>query len=102
VSTEPISQRFVHDLQAESGAAPGPFAVEAYDAGSMLIGLLDGGGTREAVAAGLDDLDGSRGLVSAYAFEDSGSRSPAGSAVSVWRATGSRWLPEPAPGAPPT
>jgi branched-chain amino acid transport system substrate-binding protein len=97
LSTDPISQRFVHDLQAESGAAPGPFAVEAYDAGTMLIGLLDGGGSREALAAGLDDLAGFRGLVTAYAFEGSGSRAPADPDVGAWRAAGSRWLPEPAP-----
>jgi hypothetical protein len=102
LSTEPTSQRFVHDLQAESGAPPGPFSVEAYDAGRLLIGLLQGGeGTRGALAKALGDLGRFRGLGGTYAFEPDGSRVTAPSAVGVWRASGSRWLPETAPdGAP--
>jgi hypothetical protein len=102
LSTHPISQRFVHDLQAESGAAPGPFALEAYDVGRLLIDLLAGGeGSRQEIATSLDTLTGFRGLVGAYAFEPSGTRSPASSGVGVWRAAGSRWLPEPEPAGSP-
>jgi ABC-type branched-subunit amino acid transport system substrate-binding protein len=101
LSTDPRSRRFVHDLQAESGAPPGPFAVEAYDAGRLLIGLLESDNdTREELAEALDDLTRFRGLLGAYAFDADGSRSPARSAVGVWRAVGSRWLPEPAPPGP--
>ena len=102
LSTEPTSQRFVHDLQAESGAPPGPFSVEAYDAGRLLIGLLQGGeGTRGALAEALGDLGRFRGLGGTYAFGPDGSRDADPSAVGVWRAEGSRWLPEAAPvGAP--
>jgi hypothetical protein len=101
LSTEPTAQRFVHDLQAESGAPPGPFAVEAYDAGRLLIGLLeDENGTREELAGALDDLTGFRGLVGAYAFDSTGSRAPAWVGVGVWHAAGSRWLAEPPPPGP--
>jgi hypothetical protein len=99
LSTEPRSQRFVHDLQAESGAPPGPFAVEAYDAGTLLIGLSEtGDGTRGDVAGALDGLTRFTGLLEAYRFDGSGSRAPSG--VGVWRAVGSRWLREPAPPGP--
>jgi hypothetical protein len=95
LSTDPRSQRFVHDIQAESGAPPGPFALEAYDAGTLLIGLLEEGDrSRAALARAIDDLTRFRGLVGTYAFEIDGSRTPAPSAVGTWRAAGSRWLPD--------
>ena len=94
LSTDPTSQRFVHDLQAESGATPGPFAVEAYDAGRLLIGLLDGDAvTRERVATGLNHLTRFSGLVERYSFEPDGSRGPESLRKGLWRAAGSRWLP---------
>jgi hypothetical protein len=94
LSTDPRWQRFVHDLQAESGAPPGPLAVEAYDAGRLLIGSLEGtGGAREALASALDDLIRFGGLADTYAFETDGSRAPEELAPDIWRATGSRWLP---------
>jgi len=95
LSTEPRSQRFVHDFQTESGAPPGAFAVEAYDAGRLLRGLLGGdGSTRERIAAALDDLTGFPGLEESYGFEPDGSRAPESFREGVWRAAGSRWLPE--------
>ena len=96
--TEPRSQRFVHDLQSESGAPPGPFAVEAYDAGRLLIGLIEGErGTREALAGALEGLTRFSGLVETYTFDASASRAPAPPDAGVWSAAGSRWLPEPSP-----
>jgi hypothetical protein len=94
LSTEQTSQRFVHDLQAESGAPPGSFAVEAYDAGHLLIGLIEGENpTREHVSTGLDALTRFRGLVERYRFEPDGSRAPESLSAGMWRAAGSRWLP---------
>jgi hypothetical protein len=98
LSTDLTSQRFVHDLQAESGAPPGPFAVEAYDAGRLLIGLLEGeNSTRERVARGLEELTRFRGLAEGYAFETDGSRAPESLPAGMWRAAGSRWLSATAP-----
>jgi ABC-type branched-subunit amino acid transport system substrate-binding protein len=96
LSMEPDRQRFVHDLQAESGAPPGAFAVEAYDAGRLLIGIVDGtetGTPRERVVAALHRLTRFGGLDGGYAFEQDGSRAPQTITVVRWRATGSRWLP---------
>ncbi len=98
LSLEPRSQRFVHDVQAESAAAPGPYALEAYDVGRMLIGAMAGsGGTREGLAAGLDGLERARGLRGAYRFERDGSATPGTTPRGWWRAAGSRWLPLPVP-----
>jgi substrate-binding family protein len=98
LSTEPRLQRFVHDLQAESGASPGAFAVEAYDAGTLLIGFLGGdGATRGRVAEEMDDLTRFEGLAERYAFEPDGSRRAGSIRAGRWRAAGSRWLPEAAP-----
>lgn len=92
LSIDPTSQRFVHDLQARSGSTPGPFAVEAYDAGRLLIGLGGDRATRGRVAEGLGDLVRFRGLVVSYGFEPDGSRSPEALRTGVWQAVGSRWL----------
>jgi len=102
LSTDLRPRRFVHDIQAESGAPPGPFALEAYDAGTLLTRLLEeSDGSRRAVARGLDGLTRFTGLVEAYAFESDGSRTPTPATEGIWRAAGSRWLPEPSPSSPP-
>jgi hypothetical protein len=96
LSLEPAHMRFVHDLQAASGSPPGPYAVEAYDAGRFLIGLVTGAGIddpREVLAAALEDPADVRGLAGDYRFEPDGSRTPDTFRVGAWRAAGSRWLP---------
>ncbi len=101
LSTEPRWQLFVHDLQAESGAPPGVFAVEAYDAGRLLIGSREGtGGVRASVTSALGDLTGLSGLAATYEFESDGSRASEQSAAGIWRAVGSRWLPDTTPVGP--
>lgn len=96
LSLEPEHMRFVHDLQAASGAPPGPFAVEAYDAGRFLVDLLAGAGSddpREMLAAALEEPPEIPGLAGSYRFEPDGSRAPDTLRMGAWRAVGSRWLP---------
>ena len=96
LSLEPEHMRFVHDLQAASGAPPGAYAVEAYDAGRFLLGLVAGGGSdepRETLAAALTDVAEIPGLAGDYRFEPDGSRAPDTLRAGAWRAAGSRWLP---------
>ncbi len=96
LSLEPEHMRFVHDLQAASGAPPGPYAVEAYDAGRFLLSLVTGAGgddLREVLAAALEDPAEIPGLAGDYRFEPDGSRAPDTLRVGTWRAAGSRWLP---------
>jgi hypothetical protein len=104
LSMEPEHMRFVHDLQAASGAPPGPYAVEAYDAGRFLTGVVIRAGShdlREVLAAALEEPAEIPGLAGSYRFEPDGSRAADTLRVGAWRAAGSRWLPvERAPGAP--
>jgi hypothetical protein len=95
-SLDPLLQRFVHDLQAESGSPPGPFTVEAFDAGQLVTSILTAAGgddPRAALRASLDDPPDFEGLAGPYTFDPDGSRAPGTMAVGVWRAAGSRWLP---------
>ena len=101
--TDPTTQRFVHDIQAESGAPPGPFALEAYDAGRLLAGLVqEADETRGALAMALHDITGFTGLVETYAFARDGTRAPESLSAGAWRAAGSRWLPDPPTGGSPS
>jgi Periplasmic binding protein len=96
LTLDPVLQRFVHDVQAESGAPPGPFTVEAYDAGSLLTSIVadvPGEDLRAGVAAAVGDAADVEGIAGDYAFEPDGSRPPRTVIVGVWRAAGSRWLP---------
>ena len=98
LSVRPALQRFVHDFQAESGSAPGPYAVEAYDAGRLLMEQLRlGEGTRGELVMRLAALDGFPGLVGPYARRPGSAPSFVAASVGVWRAAGSRWFP---PGSP--
>jgi hypothetical protein len=100
LSLEPEHMRFVHDLQAASGAPPGPYAVEAYDAGRFLLGLVAGVGSddlREVLTSALEEPAEIPGLAGSYRFEPDGSRAPDTLRVGAWRAMGSRWLPIGAP-----
>jgi hypothetical protein len=93
LSGDPAHQRFVHDYQTESGSAPGPFAVEAYDAGRLLLDLAAGGGGPSAVAEGLGRLTELDGLLGTYRLEADGRLRSGPTAPGTWRAFGSRWLP---------
>jgi hypothetical protein len=92
LSLDPALQRFIHDFQTESGGAPGPFAVEAYDAGRLLLDLAGSGG-RSAVAEQLGRLREVRGLLGTYELEPDGALRAAPTPPGTWRASGSRWLP---------
>jgi Periplasmic binding protein len=96
LSLEPEHMRFVHDLQAASGAPPGPYAVEAYDIGRFLLGSVVETGSddpRDVLAALLEEPGEIPGLAGSYRFEPDGSRTPETLRVGAWRAMGSRWLP---------
>ena len=93
LSRDPALQRFIHDYQTESGGAPGAFAVEAYDAGRLLLELAGRGGGRAAVAEELDRLDEVEGLLGTYRFGSDGALRSGPTAPGAWRAFGSRWLP---------
>jgi hypothetical protein len=93
LSRDPGLQRFIHDYQTESGGAPGAFAVEAYDAGRLLLELAGRGGGRAMVAGELGGLTEVEGLLGTYRFEPGGALRSGPTPPGAWRAFGSRWLP---------
>jgi ABC-type branched-subunit amino acid transport system substrate-binding protein len=94
LTPKPSLQEFVHDVQASSAAPPGAYAVEAYDAGRMLLELLQAGaGTREDLAGRVQALTSFRGLVRTYRFGPDGTLASGIQPTWWWRAFGSRWLP---------
>ena len=94
LSIDPDPMRFVHDVQADSGAPPGPLAVEAYDAGTFLLAGIGGTArSRADVAARVEDVTTVGGLVGTYTFELDGSRATGADDAGRWRGVGSRWLP---------
>ncbi|HET9672093.1 MAG TPA: hypothetical protein VFQ40_04520, partial [Actinomycetota bacterium] len=92
LSDDPIQQRFIHDYQTESGSAPGPFSVEAYDAGRWLLRAA-AEGARGPVAETVRRAGAVEGLLGTYRLDSDGALVSSPAAAGTWRAFGSRWLP---------
>jgi hypothetical protein len=92
LSLEDATEGFVHDFQAESASAPGPFAVEAHDLGSAIVRALSGNATSAQISAAIGALDRFGGLVQAVTFDSGGRRDPGELREGWWRASGSRWF----------
>ncbi|HEX6230345.1 MAG TPA: hypothetical protein VF029_01370 [Actinomycetota bacterium] len=92
-STSLRAQRFIQDFQSEYGLAPGPHAVEAWDAAHLILETLGEGVTRDEVAgrvAGISFLDG---LASDYWFAASGELADPRASVRLAEVRGGRWIP---------
>jgi hypothetical protein len=93
-STSLDAQRFVNDFQFSAGAAPGPYAVEGFDAGTLLVDAIEAaaasGGSvdRSAVGESLRALDTLDGLARRWGFA---ADAPAGVPMVIGRVTGGRW-----------
>jgi branched-chain amino acid transport system substrate-binding protein len=82
---------FVNAYQSENGLAPGIYAAEAWDAANVLAGFLTAGARdREAVSAGLAQLEGFDGVAREYKFDEHGELLDP--RVGRYVAAGSRWL----------
>jgi branched-chain amino acid transport system substrate-binding protein len=63
---------FAEDFEAETGAAPGAYAAEGYDAMNIFLdAFADGARTREEVEDFVDSYD-EAGLTKQLAFDDNG------------------------------
>ncbi len=92
--TELSARTFVHDYQFEFGSVPGPYAVEGWDMGRMLVQVLaNGATTREEAAAGLAGLGTFGGLARTYAFIPAGELEPSSASVHLYRDVAGRWIP---------
>jgi len=90
-STELAAQRFVQDLQSAYGGAPGPYAVEGWDAAGMVIRALGAlGPTRGAVTAWIATVGSFEGLGGTYTFDGRGQAEEAEAHAAVVR--GGRWV----------
>jgi branched-chain amino acid transport system substrate-binding protein len=87
------AQRFVHDFQASTGLDAGPFAVEGFDVGTWILRALEGGATREHIAARLASANRFDGLARTYRWDDRGSMLDQG--MRAYRGAGLRWLVAP-------
>jgi branched-chain amino acid transport system substrate-binding protein len=91
-STDPAALRFIQDYQAEFGTAPGPYAVEAWDATRVVLEALAAGGDRDAVAGALHGSSGVNGLVTTYGFDPAGELDDPGAAVGLSELRSGRWV----------
>jgi len=89
-SAEPEAITLLHRFQARFGIELGPFGVEGWDAGRLIVESAGDRPSRASLAAALDALTSFRGLAGTYRFDEDGERSDA--PVYSYRATGARWL----------
>ena len=89
-SAEPDAITLLHAFQANFGIELGPFGVEGWDAGTLIIESAGDRPSRASLAVTLDALTSFRGLAGTYRFDSDGERSDA--PVYAYRATGARWL----------
>jgi len=91
-STDPAVLGFIQDYQSEFGTAPGPFAVEAWDAAGVILSALSGGSGREVVAAALRDLEVFEGLGTTYRLATTGELAHPEDGVGVSELRAGRWV----------
>jgi branched-chain amino acid transport system substrate-binding protein len=91
-SLELAAQRFIQDFQSEHGSPPGPYAVEGWDAATLVIAALRAGEPADpdlaawlATRAEVDGLGGPYPLAAGELAEP-------GSLVRGFRVRGGRWL----------
>ena len=93
-STDIAARRFIQDYQSDYGLAPGPYAVEAWDAAHLILQALRGpGASREDVLTALGDTTVFEGLGGTYGFGPDGEPADPEGAVRVYRVEGGRWVP---------
>jgi hypothetical protein len=92
-STELAVRRFVQDYQSEHGTAPGPYAVEAWDAAHLVLRALhEGGATRAQVREWMGARTTLDGLVRTYRLDPRGELIDPASMLRLFRVDGGRWL----------
>ena len=91
-STDPAVLRFIQDYQSEFGTAPGPYAVEAWDAAGVILRALLSGSGREGVEATVSALERLEGLRMTYLFEATGALADPGGHVGVSELRAGRWV----------
>jgi branched-chain amino acid transport system substrate-binding protein len=96
-SLDLAAQRFIQDYQSEYGSAPGPYAVEGWDAAHLLVrAVREGAPTRAGVVSSLAATGSEDGLGGSYVFTDGELAHPE-AATRRFLVEGGRWIEAPRP-----
>jgi branched-chain amino acid transport system substrate-binding protein len=91
-SLDLAARRFIQTFQSENGTAPGPYALEAWDAARMIIAGVDAAGTSRAeLAPWLSGVTRFDGLAGSYRWVG-GELVSAGTHVRTYEVVGGRWV----------
>jgi branched-chain amino acid transport system substrate-binding protein len=91
-SLDLAARRFIQTFQSENGTAPGPFALEGWDAARAIVTGLDAAGpSRTELASWLGGLARFDGLGSSYRWVD-GELVSASTHVRTYEVVGGRWV----------
>jgi len=92
-SLDLAARRFIQTYQSENGTAPGPYALEAWDAARVIVAGLDASGpSRAGLASWLSDVTRFDGLASSYRWMGGELVSPS-TFIRAYEVIGGRWVP---------
>jgi branched-chain amino acid transport system substrate-binding protein len=91
-SLDLAARRFIQTFQSENGTAPGPYAVEAWDAARMIIVGIDAAGpSRGELASWFSGVTRVDGLAGSYSWTDGELASPS-TFIRTYEVVGGRWV----------
>jgi branched-chain amino acid transport system substrate-binding protein len=91
-SLDLAARRFIQTFQSENGTAPGPYAVEAWDAARMIIVGIDAAGpSRGELASWFSGVTRFDGLAGSYSWTDGELASPS-TFIRTYEVVGGRWV----------
>jgi branched-chain amino acid transport system substrate-binding protein len=91
-SLDLAARRFIQTFQSENGTAPGPYALEAWDAARVIVAGLDAAGpSRAELASWLNGVTRFDGLAGSYRWVR-GELVSAGTHVRTYEVVGGRWV----------
>jgi hypothetical protein len=91
-SLDLAARRFIQTFQSENGTAPGPYALEAWDAARMLITGVDAAGpSRGELASWFSGVTRFDGLAGSYSWTNGELVSPS-TFIRTYEVVGGRWV----------
>jgi branched-chain amino acid transport system substrate-binding protein len=92
-SLDLAARRFIQTFQSENGTAPGPYALEAWDAARVIVAGLDASGpSRAGLASWLSGVTRFDGLATSYRWMGGELVSPS-TFIRTYEVVGGRWVP---------
>lgn len=91
-SLDLAARRFIQTFQSENGTAPGPYALEAWDAARMIIGGIEAAEpSRGELASWFSGVTRFDGLAGSYSWTDGELESPS-TFIRTYEVVGGRWV----------